>query len=46
MMTKDELIKIKQLLESLERKCQTDQLYIWCRDGIAIIQRELDLVKE
>jgi hypothetical protein len=43
MMTKDELIKIKQLLEALERKCKTDTLYDWTREGLVIIKREIKI---
>jgi hypothetical protein len=42
MLTKDELQYIKELLEALARKCKTDALYVNCRTGIKVIERELN----
>jgi hypothetical protein len=42
MITPKELQYIKELLEALQRKCKTDALYCNTRDGIRIIERELD----
>lgn len=41
MISKEELIKIKNLLEMLRIKCKTDPLYYNTVKGIEIIEREL-----
>jgi hypothetical protein len=45
-MTNKELQYIKQLLEALQRKCKTDNLYFWTCRGLDIINRELEEQKE
>lgn len=42
MLTRQELITQKQLLEALARKCKTDALYLNTREGIKVIDRELE----
>lgn len=45
MMSIDELIRQKELLEALGRKCKTDALYLNTRDGIKVINRELAILE-
>lgn len=42
MMTKRELILIRQLLEALKIKCKSDALYTSTMMGINILEREIE----
>lgn len=41
MITRNELIYIRELLEALQRECKTDALYSGAKRGIDILVREM-----